>query len=240
MGFYIYPHCLSFDPHCRDHPTLVSQVSESICLRVCHTNYLEISPYDSELIIIDESGDLIVQVTEFAHHDGREGDVIAREGFRVCKATLIEHSPVFAALLSLRGFAESAQTTVELKEDRVMSMEILFRVLHKSPLQKVDDILVEEMWPLVMALEKYDLDIKIFQDWFKDWYKSTVGDSPKTSEAAKLLYPCWIFQHAPAFGSVTRLLAYESVGHIMEYNPTRHYELHMPSRVIRESIKRDS
>ncbi len=195
------------------------------------------------MIIIDEAGDLIIRVSELEKIEEDENNISGGRGapmnrveeFRVRKSTIMESSPVFNALLSRERFAESTQETVVLKGDHITSMEILFRILHDAPLQSTLDVPVEEMWPLVVAAEKYDLDIAIFQEWFKDWYRLTRIDLSKTSEAAKLLYPCWIFDHASAFAAMTRLLAYETVGHIMETNPTRHLELHLPSRVIRES-----
>lgn len=197
----------------------------------------------SAMIIIDEAGDLTIQVLELEKVEEDEENISTERGapvnrveeFRVRKSTIMESSPVFNALLSPGRFAESTQQTVVLKGDHITSMEIMFRVLHDAPLQSTLDVPVKEMWPLVIATEKYDLDIAIFQEWFENWYRLTRMDLSKTSEAAKLLYPCWIFDHASAFASMTRLLAYESVGHIMEINPTKHFELHLPSRVIRES-----
>lgn len=200
------------------------------------------------MIVIDKFGNLIIRVSESAQqyefkqdweHMGTNFDdtstrVHRVEEFKVCRSTLMEYSPVFKALLSPQRFAEGEQNIVTLKEDHIMSMEILFRVLHDASLQSILKTPIEEMWPLVVAAEKYDLDIKIFQEWFKKWYQSATLDLSTVSVAAMLLYPCWIFSHATAFAYATQVLAYGSVGHIMEINPTKHYELHLPARVIRK------
>lgn len=200
------------------------------------------------MIVIEEAGDLIIQVSEVIREDEFEQDeeigvnktgvpntrIDRIEEFQVRRSTLVKNSPVFKVLLSPGRFAEGTQQTVTLKDDHIMSMEIIFRVLHDASLQSILEVPIEEMWPLVLAAEKYNLDIKLFREWFKNWYKSTM-DPSKVSPAATLLYPCWIFNHASAFARATRYLAYHSAGPIMESNPTKHYELHLPARVIRES-----
>ena len=115
-----------------------------------------------------------------------------------------------------------------------MSMEILLRVLHDLSVETTYKTPIEVMWPLVLAVEKYDLDIMDFQKWFEGWYGAANLDLSDVSLAATLLYPCYIFQHARAFARATKILAYASTGHITEKNPTKHYELHLPGRIIRK------
>ena len=197
------------------------------------------------MIVIDKFGNLVLRVSEpeprQAPRQDSEDDepdttdsstpVRHSEEFKVCRSTLMERSPVFKALLSPGRFVEGGQDIVTLKDDRIMSMEILLRVLHDLPSESTLETPIEEMWHLVLAAEKYDLDIIDFKEWFETWYKAAELDS---SCAATLLYPCFIFSHARAFASATQTLAYGSTGHIMEKNPTKHYELHLPGRVIRE------
>lgn len=201
------------------------------------------------MIAIDKFGNLILRVYEPVKKNKNEEDQQEEEAnlddssirasqveeFKVCRSTLMEHSPVFKALLSPGRFAEGEKDTVTLKEDHIISMEILLRVVHDTDLQSTFETPLEEMWPLVLTLEKYDLDISIFQEWFEKWYDSAKPDLSEVSVAASLLYPCYIFSNAPAFASATRALTYRAVGHIMEINPTKYKELHLPSRVIRES-----
>lgn len=76
------------------------------------------------------------------------------------------------------------------------------------------------------------MDIKCLKDWFAWWLQlqeiSELG--PKL-----LLFSCYLFGHAKGFAAATRFLAYTSIGHIMEQNPTNHHDIHLPSRVIRNS-----
>lgn len=199
------------------------------------------------MIVVDKFGNLVLRVCEPApRHAYRwnsqdsqddETDTIDTnsridkiEEFKVCRTTLMERSPVFRALLSPGRFIEGQQDIVTLKDDGIMSMEILLRVLHDISVETTYTTPIKEMWPLVLAVEKYDLNIKDFQEWFEKWYEVR----SLYSTAATQLYPCYIFQHAPAFAHATQALAYGVNGHITENNPTQHYELHLPGRVIRE------
>lgn len=200
------------------------------------------------MIIIDPHGNLTLRVLEPVQKNDHRGDRQDEEvneddsstlsprieEFQVRKSTLMAHSPVFKAMLSPGNFAEGGEKIVDLMEDRIVSMEILLRVLHDTSFESTLGTPIKEMWPLVLAADKYNLDIMKFQKWFEKWRESAKLDLSKMPDAATLLYPCYIFSHAPAFARATRALAYGSIGHITEINPTKHYELHLPSRVIRE------
>lgn len=203
------------------------------------------------MIVIDKFGNLVLHVCELRPRQARQHDpqdpqddepdktddttrILRSEEFKVCRSTLIERSPVFRALLSPGRSIEGDQNTVTLKDDDIMSMEILLRVLHDLSVETTYKTPITVMWPLVLAVEKYDLDIMDFQKWFEGWYGAANLDRSDISVADTLLYPCYIFQHARAFAYATKVLAYASTGHITERNPTKHYELHLPGRVIRK------
>ena len=114
-------------------------------------------------------------------------------------------------------------------------MEIWFRALHDTITDGTYTVPLDEMWHLAAACDKYGFDIKILRDWFADWLQL---QNTEELEPSKLLYPCWVFDHAKGFAAATRHLAYSAVGHITESNPTKHFELHLPSRVIRKSSSR--
>ena len=191
------------------------------------------------MIVIDEAGDLTVRVKEIkdkvtnVNVDNQSQQTTIITDFKVCKKVLISSSPVWKALLTLNHFAEADHDQVTLEEDHTGSMEILFRVLHGTSTDETCDVVLEEMWPLVAACDKYNLDIKPLQSWFARWYKK---QDISRLDPKMLLYPCWIFDHAGGFAAATKLLAYNNIGHITEIMPTKHYELHLPSRIIRRFI----
>lgn len=200
------------------------------------------------MIVIDKFGNLVLRVIELAPRQAHQQDsqddepdtngsstrVDRVEEFKVCRSTLMERSPVLKALLAPGRFIEGDQGIVTLKDDCIMSMETLLRVLHDVSVETTYNTPVQELWPLVLAAEKYDLDIMDFQKWFEGWYEAANLNLSDVAVAATLLYPCYIFQHALGFASATRVLAYGSTGHITEKNPSKLYELHLPGRVIRE------
>lgn len=211
------------------------------------------------MIVIDESGDLTIQVIEYEDglKDIDSGDdgvyktvntnnqkpvIRHREEFRVCKNILTENSPVFKRLLTGWGFAEAEKDSITLKEDRVFAMGIWFRHMHGASVGDTKDVSLREMWHLTAAADKYDLCILDLKEWFADWYdrkpiiNDDDGDNKKLLEARQLLYPCYRFNHARGFAIATKYLAYNSTGHITESNPTNHKELHLPSRMIRKQL----
>lgn len=116
-------------------------------------------------------------------------------------------------------------------------MNIWFRVLHAVAVDNTGAVPIDEMWFLAAACDKYNLDIGDLKDWFALWYGM---QDVEILEPRELLYPCWIFDHAKGFAAATKTLAYDETGHVTELNPTKHSELHLPSRVIRKSTFRSS
>ena len=186
-------------------------------------------------ITIADNANLIVRVIEY------DDEVITATGqpplvrqiaeFRVHREALIRSSRVLASFLG-SGFAEARQDSVDLNGDSILAMEVWFRIIHGCAMETTYDIPIENMWHIVIAADKYDLDIKQLKDWFENWYHCQNKDS---LEPRELLYPCYAFDYARGFLLATKTVVYETVGHITEVNPTRHYELHLPHRVIRKS-----
>ena len=48
-----------------------------------------------------------------------------------------------------------------------------------------------------------------------------------TAEADLIIRPCFVFNYAEGFVKVTKWLAYNCSGHIIEKNPTKHRGLHL-------------
>lgn len=186
------------------------------------------------MVTIDASGDLIIKVIEYDDsvmltHD-QEPIIRHTTDFQVSREVLGGKSPVFKKLL-MSNFAEAKKGTVTLEGDKVTSMDIWFRILHALRIDDVQSVPLEEMWSMVAACDKYDLNIRDLKEWFAEWYEKKGRTHLNQRD---LLYPCWIFDRAKGFAAATRLLAYGCTGHVTESNPTKHRELHLPSRVIRE------
>ena len=190
------------------------------------------------MVVIDGSGDLVVQVSEYDDEvsgpDDEHPIISETVDFKVNREVLMASSPVFKKLLNSQNFAEARKDTVSLRGDHVASMDIWFRVLHGVGVDKTSKILVDEIWFLLAACDKYDLNIEDLKDWFALWYDM---QNVELLESSELLYPCWIFDHSKGFAAATKSLAYEETGHITEHNPTIHSELHLPSRIIRKLSK---
>lgn len=196
------------------------------------------------MIVIDESGDLTLKIIEYEDRTTSLGNqrslsqgfvdqepiIRKTQDFQVCRQVLVHSSFVFKQLLSTT-FAEASQSTVTLKEDGVDTIEIWFRVMHNTITESTYDVPLSEMWNLVAAADKYDLNIHDLNEWFAKWHKK----NSSTYDTHQLLYPCYRFDHALGFAQATKGLAYNNTGHITKSNPTKHFELHLPSRIIRKS-----
>lgn len=185
------------------------------------------------LTVIAEAGNLIVEVVQYDEetydaHGNRASREVAQ--FRVDRNVLTKASePLLKMLLDPR-WKESTQSVVSIGEGRFASTEIWLRVIHKATLNLI--VPFKEIWHLVAAIDYYGLDVTIFNPWFAAWYSA---HNPQLLEPRELLFPTWRFEHAKGFSRWTRYLAYESKGHIMEANPTKLYNYHLPPRIIRKS-----
>ena len=201
--------------------------------------------------VIDESGDITVEVTEYddelKNGDGKRS-VKQIHQFRVSKAVLSKNSTVFAAMFVPSHWRETQMELVKLEEDSVASMNIWLRILHGTRTDPDHCVPLEEMWRLVAACDKYHFNLSLLKPWFAEWYKKydieqcyrnwainhDRGHRIDRLDPRSLLYPCYIFDHAKGFKRATHFLSYHDFGHITEYNPTTHLNLRLPSRIIRK------
>jgi len=185
------------------------------------------------MIIIDEAGDLTVEVVEKHDHlRNNEGSRVTKESaqFRVRRDALTKASQPLLRMLLDPHWSEASQSVVSLGEGHVSSTEIWLRVIHKAPL--ITTVAFPKMWHLVAAIDYYELDVTDFNAWFAAWYQKR---NPELLKPRELLFPTWRFDHAKGFATWTEHLAYHGVGHVTEANPTKLYTYRLPSRIIRES-----
>ena len=200
----------------------------------------------SKEVVVCSRGDLHVEVYEYDEEiklaEGQNPIVAHITSFQVLKQVLEAKSKLFKIWLGWEGrWSEAGLKTVTVHHDNVTAMEVLFRSMHDAMTETVEKVEMEVIWHLVAAADKYFVDITPLSYWFARWHARFIRTLPLNFEKyTKLLFPTWRFDHAAAFSEATKFLAYESVYHVTESNPTKYGDLHLPPRVIRESIVLDS
>ena len=186
---------------------------------------------------IADDADLTVRVIEYTKKRSRAEDEkpIVRQitDFSMRRDVIASNSSVLAMLLRSSRHDAPIEQVIELKEDSSRSLEVWFTVFHETHIHDTCSVPLSEMWNLVSVGDKYSMDLKRLNTWFATWY---ADQNLKELDARQLLFPCWAFDHARGFLSTTKKLVYESTRHITELNPTTHYQLHLPGRIIRELI----
>ena len=96
--------------------------------------------------VIASSGDLTVEIVEYDStivYQANQAKVVKKTVcFQVSSAVLAEHSPIFKRMLHSGNWKESGQSQVKL-EERVLRIEVIFRVLHGSA--QIPTIDIKEM-----------------------------------------------------------------------------------------------
>lgn len=201
------------------------------------------------ITVIDKDGDLTVAVVEYddqVRDSNGKRPIAQTMQFLVRREVLIKNSSVFQKMFLPYHWREAQSESIKLEDDSVASMDIWFRIMHDTSM--VYNVPLEEMWRLVTACDKYQLDLSMLKPWFATWYQNhnidqyyenwAITSEDKRSQLLDprcLLYPCWIFDHAKGFMRATQFLTYNDTRHITERNPTIHRDLHLESRVIRKS-----
>jgi hypothetical protein len=163
--------------------------------------------------------------------DGKKitGRVLA--SYKVSRKILIENSNQFNVMLN-GNFAEARQSTVDIKEGTVESLELWFRVLHGTMSEDMYTIPIHEVWEAIEVAQYRGFPIEKLNAWFSNWFSRKDFTKMDIDEMRALLYPCKEFDHAHAFAKLTRHLAYNMADHITEENPTRHRDHHLDGNVI--------
>ncbi|KAE8322695.1 hypothetical protein BDV39DRAFT_196502 [Aspergillus sergii] len=153
----------------------------------------------------------------------------------VKRETLINSSRYFQTMMGSR-WAESRNNTIVLEDDTVKSLEIWLRHFHSTlDMVTLDEVSVADIWHVILASDKYQFDRYDLLEWFIRWYRNaTTAGIHRDNLANKLMLPCYAFDYARGFQDLTKSLAYEEKGHIMEINPIDNVRLHLPPRIIQQ------
>ncbi|KAI1504913.1 hypothetical protein F5X99DRAFT_370270 [Biscogniauxia marginata] len=149
------------------------------------------------VFIIDEDGDLILQVGSEAQGNQRK-----TSAFRVCSKTLSRSSPVMKKML-YGGFAESKPPgdqpwTVHLPEDNPEALEVLLNIIH-SRFDRVTSkvINIDDLYNITILTDKYDLT-RMLQPWVEKWRdgagmneSSLTGSLSESKHLEKKLWITW-------------------------------------------------
>ncbi|KAG2412945.1 hypothetical protein HFD88_010504 [Aspergillus terreus] len=167
-------------------------------------------------IPVTENGNRTITVNEYETIWGvgskKERLLKQSETFDVDSNILIEKSSYFTSMF--RGRWREASAPIDLEDTRPRSMEIWLRAFHGSL-----DGLPLESW--------FDLQQK------KD-ERGEYDDLDDNEFEKRLLYPCFKFDCAVGFQTITKQLVYDVDGHIEERNPTHVFQMHLPARVIQQ------
>lgn len=196
-------------------------------------------------IPVTENGNRTITVNEYETIWGvgskKERLLKQSETFDVDSKILIENSSYFSSMF--RGRWRENSTPIVLEDTRPRSMEIWLRAFHGSldglPLESVT---IEETWHLVATADKYCFSLEELSTWFRQWFdlqqkmdeRGEYDDLDDNEFEKRLLYPCFKFDCAAGFQTITKQLVYDVDGHIEERNPTHVLQMHLPARVIQQ------
>ncbi|KAI4756849.1 hypothetical protein E4T52_11196 [Aureobasidium sp. EXF-3400] len=173
-----------------------------------------------KVVTIVDDYDLTLRVTEYTEplKTGEDGHnkIKAIVEFKVTRQYLVDNSEsaVLKKLLTTGEFAEAdddwtSSTLGQEVTDRTMKLHW------------------EYLWDIVFSNRFFIIEFHHLDAWFRLWY----SENWTRRGGSDLLYPCFQFNHARGFLSVTKNLVYD-FAHIEEYKNKKYPDLHVPPRVI--------
>jgi hypothetical protein len=158
------------------------------------------------------------------------GTIVAT--MKVSRQTLTDNSQSMKAEFTGGRWVETYASTVDMEVDTVESIEVVLRVLHGTMTKILHEIPIKELWEVIQYCQYRQIEVSKLNDWFETWIEKKDYKKLPYSEMVQLLYPCYVFDHAPAFATMTKKLAYEVSDHVTERNPTTYRHLHLDGNVI--------
>ncbi|PYH65897.1 uncharacterized protein BO88DRAFT_418063 [Aspergillus vadensis CBS 113365] len=189
-------------------------------------------------ITISSNADTEILIKEYTREWIGDKEITKCVLMKVERNKLLE-AQYFRAMFGHARWLESGSQRITLEEDNCTGMEVLLRSLHGTlDDMPLDSVTVAGTWHVIKSCDKYNVDQKSLSSWFKAW-----GEHERQKQinidncirfSRELMYPCFVFDNAPAFQAVTRKLVYGCVGHITEHNPTDILRMHLPPRIIQQ------
>lgn len=157
--------------------------------------------------------------------------------FQVSAEVLKSNSDFFKQTLSA-PWLRPGQLEVDLGEANVAAFEVWLRILHSTVNNECYKVKIKEIYDAIEISRKYLLAVEKLGVWFEKWADSNGGKGMSLftkEELQQVLFPCYELEYPYGFANVTRRLAYEFNGHIVENNPSKYWHLHLHPRIMCKS-----
>ncbi|KUJ21786.1 uncharacterized protein LY89DRAFT_637739 [Mollisia scopiformis] len=161
------------------------------------------------------------------------GTVVA--SMKVNRQVLIDNSQVFKAMMSSDGhWKETYASTIDMEVDNIPSVEVVLRALHGTMKEELYGASVSfpDVWEIIQFCSYRQIEVLKLKGWFAKWLENALKVKLDHDDLKMLLFPCYTFDHAKGFASMTKTLAYNSAEHTTEYNPTDYRHLHLDGNAI--------
>jgi hypothetical protein len=197
-----------------------------------------------KVISISPNWDTQVTVHEYESsrdQNNKQVRIISNSAVFEVQREMLSSTEYFSAMFKGQ-WRESDGQDISLHEDEVAAMEILFRGMHNTlHMPPSSPVPVATIWNLIGACAKYQVEFRrgTLKTWLVSLYEAKRLSPIYVADyflERTLLYPFYAFDYPEGFQKISHTLAYGNRGHIAEYNPTDRHVLHLPPRVMRESL----
>ena len=184
--------------------------------------------------------DLTIRANENVHNAEENRKLQYMTELRALRERLMSRSTFFMAELP-RKHPKQTPPTFTLEGDNSSTViELWFAILHCGDVSKLPAHLLmmplKEVWNVFGVRAKFNISyqsLEVLRLWFVKWYERNCRNVTLDRELAQqLALPCFVFSHAEGFMKVTKWLAYNCSGHVVEKNPTEHRRLQLKPRAF--------
>lgn len=204
------------------------------------------------VVRITDNHDLTLRVFQYteplkAGEDGRD-KIKAVVDFYITRETLIENpnSDLIKKLWTTPEFTKLGKGIINLDEHDPSAVEvILCAVYRKDEIWKSSalgreviarslDLDWEDLWEVVVSNRYLSIKSLYLNEWFETWYER---HGRAHEQGSNLLYPCFVFNHAKGFMTITKNMVHDYPHNIeehksKEHKSQKHPDLRVPPRVF--------
>ncbi|KAG9602199.1 hypothetical protein KCU77_g3403, partial [Aureobasidium melanogenum] len=196
------------------------------------------------VVTINRDRDLTLRVTEYteplkAGEDGRN-KIKTVVDFHVTRQPLIDSSngQYTQDILATLESVQHGNHTINLDEHDPRAVEAILCAIYcknddwkssalgQEVVARTLNLHWEKLWDVVVSNRLLMVKSSLLNEWFALWYER--HGQPHDS---RLLYPCFIFNHAEGFAAITKDLVHNH-SYNLEHDIKKHPDLHVPPRVF--------
>ncbi|KAG9520474.1 hypothetical protein KCV07_g4207, partial [Aureobasidium melanogenum] len=196
------------------------------------------------VVTIKHDHDLTLRVTEYteplkAGEVGRD-KTRAVVDFHVTRQPLIDSSngQYIQDILATPEFVQHGNHIINLDEHDPRAVEAILCAIYRKNddwkssalgqevVARTLNLHWEKLWDVVVSNRLLMVKSTLLNEWYALWYERH-GQKPDS----RLLYPCFVFNHAKGFASITKDLVHNHA-YNDEYKSQKHPDLRVPFRVI--------